>query len=84
MKSNRSRNVIYASGGQLSPAAARASETIDGDGMREPEKAEISQLLVHGTAWEGDESLHGGVGGASVIRRPKGTTAVDMVASARI
>jgi hypothetical protein len=36
-KSNRSRNVIYVSGGQLSPTAARKSETMDGDGMREPE-----------------------------------------------
>jgi len=36
-KSNRSRNVIYASGGQLSPTAARRSEMMDGDGMREPE-----------------------------------------------
>lgn len=39
MKSDRSRHVMYASGGQLSPAAARTSETMDGDGMREPEKA---------------------------------------------
>lgn len=38
-KSNRSRNVIYVSGGQRSPTAARASETMEGDGMREPEKA---------------------------------------------
>ncbi len=36
-KSDRSRNVIYASGGQLSPTAARRSEMIDGDGIREPE-----------------------------------------------
>jgi hypothetical protein len=36
-KSNRSRDVIYASGGQLSPTVARRSETMDGDGMREPE-----------------------------------------------
>ena len=36
-KSNRSRNVIYASGGQLSPTAARRSEMMDGEGSREPE-----------------------------------------------
>jgi hypothetical protein len=36
-KSTRSRTVIYVPGGHFNPAAARTSETIDGDGMREPE-----------------------------------------------
>lgn len=36
-KSIRSRTVIYVPGGHFNPAAARTSETIDGDGMREPE-----------------------------------------------
>jgi len=36
-KSNRSRNVIYDSGGHLNPTVARMSEAMDGDGIREPE-----------------------------------------------
>lgn len=32
-KSKRSRNVIYDSGGQLRPTAARRSEMMDGDGI---------------------------------------------------
>ena len=47
-KSNRSRNVIYDSGGHLSP------------------------------------TIHGGIGGASGIRRSMGTTAVVMIPNTRI
>jgi hypothetical protein len=39
-KSNRSRNVIYDSGGHLNPTVARMSEAMDGYGIREPEYAE--------------------------------------------
>jgi hypothetical protein len=46
-KSNRSRNVIYDSGGHLSPTVARISEAMDGEGMREPEYAERTKLSAH-------------------------------------
>jgi hypothetical protein len=58
-KSARSRNVIYASEGQSSPTAARISEMMDGEGMREPEYAERKQLSVHGKR----------IGGRSVLTR---------------
>lgn len=45
-KSNRSRDDIYDSGGHLNPTAARKSEVIDGEGMREPEYAERKWALV--------------------------------------
>jgi len=46
-KSNRSRNVIYDSGGHLSPTVARISEAMDGEGIREPEYAERTKLSAH-------------------------------------
>jgi len=46
-KSNRSRNAICDSGGHFNPTAARMSEVIDGEGMREPEYAERKWVSVH-------------------------------------
>jgi len=46
-KSNRSRDVIYESGGHLSPTVARMSEAMDGDGIREPEYAERTRVSAH-------------------------------------
>ena len=44
----------------------------------------MDQLSYYRTTQEDKESILGGVGGASAIRRFRGTTAVDIMANARI
>jgi len=84
-KSDLSRGVMYASGADFWPIAARKSDMIDGDDVREPEYAEEEDVfqstrLIKRRQWH----AQGGVGGASRTSKVMGTTAGDRMAKTRI
>ena len=84
-KSDRSRKVIWASGAVFRPIAARRSDIIDGDDVREPEYAESKEVFQPSRPnRRRQRHEQGGVGGASKTSRPIGTTAVDIIPNKRI
>src|SRR6266404_8756689 len=84
-KSDRSRKVIWASGAVFRPIAARRSEIIDGDDVREPEYAESKEVFQPSRRnRRRQRHEQGGVGGASKTSRLTGTTAVDIILNTRI